>query len=248
MARTDPPTRAVILALRSRLGGKTADEVAQGLGIPKRTVNNILLRAKKHGFDPTAATFTLRPEYINDAPQPGRPKKATETVADIVVSKVCRDRYGREKTCADIAGEIQSEQGIDISASTVYRILRHAGFRKTKPTRKPGLTAQMKQQRLNWCLAHRHWTLEDWKKVVWSDETSVVLNHRRGSYRLWRRAYEAYTKSCIRGRWKGYSEFMFWACFTYDKKGPCHCWATESAAEKKAAAEEVERLNRELEP
>ncbi|KAK1976902.1 hypothetical protein LZ30DRAFT_542009, partial [Colletotrichum cereale] len=100
-------------------GGKTADEVSQVLGIPKRTVNDILSRAKKHGFDPTAPTFSLLPEYIDDAPRAGRPKKVTPTVADLVVRKVCRDRYGREKTCADIAGELQSELNMDISAMTV---------------------------------------------------------------------------------------------------------------------------------
>jgi len=33
---------------------------------------------------------------------------------------------------------------------------------------------------------HQDWSLEDWKKVVWSDETSVILGHRRGGVRVWR--------------------------------------------------------------
>ncbi|KAK2063547.1 hypothetical protein LY76DRAFT_588302 [Colletotrichum caudatum] len=85
MARVDPVTRAIILALRSRIGGKSADEVAKALGIPRRTVENILSRAKKHGFDPAAPTFPLLPEQYQDAPRAGRPKKATPTVADLGV-------------------------------------------------------------------------------------------------------------------------------------------------------------------
>jgi hypothetical protein len=85
------------------------------------------------------------------------------------------DRYGREKSCADLAGEL-SEIGINISATTIWRILKNAGLRKTKPTRKPGLTKKMKADRLAWCLEHQHWTLEDFKNVIWSDETSVVLD------------------------------------------------------------------------
>jgi hypothetical protein len=27
-------------------------------------------------------------------------------------------------------------------------------------------------------------TFENWMNVIWSDETSVVLNHRRGGYRI----------------------------------------------------------------
>ena len=53
-------------------------------------------------------------------------------------------------------------------------------------------------------------------------------------------------KTCIRRRWKGHSEFMFWGCFSYDKKGPFHIWKAESTKEKKAAKEELKLLNKRL--
>lgn len=84
--------------------------------------------------------------------------------------------------------------------------------------------------------------------VIWSDETSVVLLHRRGGYRIWRKADEAFVRSCIRERWKGYSEFMFWGCFTYNKKGPCHCQTPETKKEKEDSITRIEELNKELEP
>jgi hypothetical protein len=161
--------------------------------------------------------------------------------------KVSNDRYGREKTTADLAGELRL-LGISISASTVTRILKAAGYRKTKPTRKPGLTTRMRKERLQWCLDHQDWTLEDWKAVIWSDETSVILLHRRGGYRIWRKAEERVLRSCIRERWKGSSEFMFWAAFSYDKKGPCHCWKPETVKEKEDAEAVLKELNRILEP
>jgi hypothetical protein len=40
---------------------------------------------------------------------------------------------------------------------------------------------------------------------------------------------------------------MFWACFTYDEKGPCHIWEEETVKEKKEAKEWIERVNAELE-
>ena len=43
-------------------------------------------------------------------------------------------------------------------------------------------------------------------------------------------------------------EFMFWGCFSYDKKGPCHIWKPETPAEKKAAQKELDKLNTEREP
>ena len=244
---TDIATRALVVALKSPIGGKTTPQISAFTGLPAYQVNRIYARACQRGFDPNQIPLVIKDEWLEDAPRTGRPTKQTPTNIDLILSKVRRDRYGREKTVADLAGDL-SQLGIDISASTVHRILRKAGFRKTKPTRKPGLTKKMKEDRLRWCLEHKDWTLEDWKNVIWSDETSVVLNHRRGGYRVWRKSDEAFVRSCIRERWKGYSEFMFWACFSYDKKGPCHCWLPELAAEKRQSLVEIEALNQELEP
>ena len=52
---------------------------------------------------------------------------------------------------------------------------------KVKRTVKPGLTAKMKKDRLAFALKYSCWTLNQWKQVVFSDVTSVVLGHRRGS-------------------------------------------------------------------
>lgn len=120
-------------------------------------------------------------------------------------------------------------------------------MRKTKPTRKPGLTPKMREARLKFAMEHKDWTEEDWKKVIWSDETSVVIGQRRGGYRVWRTPEEAFTSSCVRNRWKGYSEFMFWGAFSWDAIGPSHCWQRETAAEKRKSLEVIEQLNKELE-
>ena len=131
---------------------------------------------------------------------------------------------------------------------TIWRCLKRLGFKKTKPTRKPGLTKKMKEDRLQWCLNHEDWTLDDWKNVIFTDETSVVLNQRRGGYRLWRTPDEAFIKSYIRERWKGYSEFIFWGSFSYEKKGPCHCYTLETTQEKKKAEEAIQKINNSLKP
>ncbi|KAL5610411.1 hypothetical protein FOBRF1_006528 [Fusarium oxysporum] len=245
---TDIATRALAVTLKAPSGAaKTTIEIHALTGIAVRTINSIYARAIARGFEPNERPLRLRNEYLEDAPRSGRPRKQTEEAKDLIVAKVSRDRYGREKSAADIAGEL-SLQGIDISKTTVKRNLKAAGYRKTKPTRKPGLTKKMQKERLDWCTAHRDWSVEDWKAVIWSDETSIILLHRRGGYRVWRKADERFLRSCIRERWKGASEFMFWAAFSYDKKGPCHCWAPETAKEKKAATEAIEKLNEELEP
>jgi transposase len=104
-------------------------------------------KAKSRGFDPNARPCRVLDEHIKDAPRSGRPTKQTPKVQEEVLKKVRRDRYGREKTCDGIAIELRLA-GIYISRVTVWRILRIAGLKKTKPTRKLGLTAAMKTARL----------------------------------------------------------------------------------------------------
>ena len=36
---------------------------------------------------------------------------------------------------------------------------------------------------------------------------------------------------------------MFWGCFSFDKKRPCHIWKTETAQEKKDAQKEIDEWN-----
>jgi transposase len=148
MAPYNISTRALLITLKAT--GKSNDEITTLTGIPKRTINSVFARAIKRGFDPCQRPIQLKDEYLVDGMRSGRPSKQKE-FAESVIDTVRTDRYGREKSCADIAGAL-SQSGLDILATTVWRVLRQAGYKKTKPTRKPGLTKKMRQDRLKWCL------------------------------------------------------------------------------------------------
>jgi len=99
------------------------------------------------------------------------------------------------------------------------------------------------KERLAWCLLHKDWTLEDWKRVIWTDETAVVGGNVRGKRRIWRRADEAHDKTCIVVRWKGFSSFMWWSCFTYDRKGPYYVWPDETKEMKQKCEDDLKEWN-----
>jgi Transposase len=166
----------------------------------------------------------------------------TSTAEQQLIDNVKADRAGREKSTEVLAYEYKT------SRSTAVRTLHKHGLSSVKPTRKPGLSNAQRAARLDFCLKHQEWSLEEWKRVIWSDETSVILGQRRGNIRLWREPHEAYERTCIRRRWKNCSEFMFWGCFSWDKKGPYHIWKKETAQERKQADEELLQLNIALEP
>ena len=187
--------------------------------------------------------------YVEDAPRSGRPPKVTEDIKKQVVEVVTKNSTTRQMTTQTIADKINelATTSVTISARTIWNILHSLGYSPYKPTYKPGLTLEAKEVRLKWCEEHKDWTLKDWKNVIWSDETSVTIGGQRGRIRVWRLASEAYEKHCIKRRWKGYKQFMFWGSFSYDKKGPCHIWETETPKEKKEADAWLAEQNRILE-
>jgi Transposase len=203
--------------------GFSTKYVEEKIGIPQQTVARIRKTAFQRGFRPDEDPRILE-HYVEDAKRSGRPKTITEAIEETVLASVREDRSGREKSSEYLGYEV------NISRSSVLRILKRHGLTCVKATRKPILTPKMREARLRFARAHGHWTSENWKQVIRTDETSVVLGHRRGAVRLWRDSKEAYDPTCIRRRWKGFSEFMFWGSFTWYEKGPTHIWKPVSVA------------------
>jgi transposase len=87
----DSHTRAIIVFLKSPFGAKTTAEIAGHLEISPRTVNKIYARAIERGFDPNHKPFSLKPEYVEDAPRSGRPSKQTEEISQSIIRKVHTD-------------------------------------------------------------------------------------------------------------------------------------------------------------
>ncbi|KAL6852131.1 hypothetical protein J3F83DRAFT_564428 [Trichoderma novae-zelandiae] len=105
---TDIATRGAILALKAATDWSST-EISAILGPSVRQINRIYARAVKAGFDPSARPLQIKNAYVADLPKTGRPKKRTEEVSQSITRKVQRDRYGREKSCAAIAGEMRKE-------------------------------------------------------------------------------------------------------------------------------------------
>ena len=145
----------------------------------------------------------LLTSYVTDKPRSGRPLIITPALESAILDIVRKNRYGREKTSFMLA----AEQGI--SSITVLRVLRRNNFRACKITKKPSLTEAIMEARYQFALRYKDWIIEDWKRVIWSDETSVILNSRRRRVRVWRQPNEIFVKSNVRRRFVGAMEFMF---------------------------------------
>ena len=110
---------------------------------------------------------------MDDEVRSGRPLIDSEVVK-LIVDTVTKNSTTRGWSCARIAQEVNEVLGRQaVSPSTVYRTLKKQGYSVFKRIVKPGLTKEQMDERLKWCKAHAWMTLEDWKYVIFSDETSV---------------------------------------------------------------------------
>lgn len=97
-----------------------------------------------------------------------------------------RDRFSSTRSIADVW---LGNQGRPVTIRTVYRRIRGFGLKSYRPHLVLPLTAQHRQQRLEWCRLRMHWIVE-WHKVVFSDESRFCLGMHDGRMRVRRRRGE----------------------------------------------------------
>jgi transposase len=230
----DISTKAQVVLLRQDPRYTNA-QISAITGAKEREISRLVNKATSRGWTPDSP---LLDEHLEDAARSGRPPKATAEVEQQVLAYVRQSRATRSYNCSQIA----KGAGVNIGRETVRKILKNNRFKKVKRITKPGLFALQKEARLEWCKDHQ---FLNWSKVVFSDETSVVLGQRRGGDKVWRQPEEVNDATCRRNRYGGFMSFMFWGCFSYDYKGPCFVWPDkESAKEKAEAIKQLEQLNK----
>ncbi|GFS92009.1 HTH_Tnp_Tc3_2 domain-containing protein [Trichonephila clavipes] len=73
------------------------------------------------------------------------------------------------------------------------------GFRSKMLTCVSLLTARHKVLRLAWARQHRHWTVDDWKHVSWSDESRFQLNREDERVQVRIQPQESMDSTCQQG-------------------------------------------------
>ncbi|CAI9726432.1 transposable element Tcb1 transposase [Octopus vulgaris] len=81
----------------------------------------------------------------------------------------------RRATSRQLAEEMQKVTGKQLSTTTVKTRLLEAGLKSCRAARKPLLTAQNRKRRLLWARAHKTWTVQQWRTVMFTDESRFSL-------------------------------------------------------------------------
>ena len=111
----------------------------------------------------------------------GRPRRLSQSDVRILARAVSTSKV---RTCLEGAKLIKTTLDQDVSAQTVRRSLRAIGFHAVVKKRKPVLKLAHRQARLRFAKRYADFTVEHWKRVIWSDETKI--NRFGSDGRRWR--------------------------------------------------------------
>ena len=69
---------------------------------------------------------------------------------------------------------------------------------------------------MDFALSHKGWTVEDWKQVIWSDETKINCIGSDGMRWAWKKAGEGLSDRLVRATVKfGGGSLMMWGCMAW---------------------------------
>lgn len=118
-------------------------------------------------------------------------------------------KTARKSAIGEIRHELE-EQGIKLSTRTLKRRCYEAGFYCRRPQRKPKLTPTMKKKRKDWAKEVQNFSVDDWRNVCFSDESSFQILNDKSTF-VRRRPGEEYDPDCIVNTVKHPTSVMVWS-------------------------------------
>ncbi|GBL92077.1 hypothetical protein AVEN_102621-1 [Araneus ventricosus] len=95
-------------------------------------------------------------------------------------------KQNRRQTVAQLTTQYNAGPSASVSEHTVQLTLLDMGLCSRRPTRVPLLTKRHRQLHLQWAREHRDWTVDEWKRLAWSDESRFLIHHVDGRVRVCR--------------------------------------------------------------
>ena len=133
----------------------------------------------------------------------------------------CFISSGKAENAVQIARTLSSITNQPISAQTIRRCLKTVGLKAVTKKKMPLLSSRHRKERMDFAVAHKDWTVEDWKRVVWSDETKINRLGSDGKKWVWKKQGENRVGDrLVEGTMKfGGGSVMVWGCMMWEGVG-----------------------------
>ncbi len=100
-----------------------------------------------------------------------------------------------------------------------------------KRATKPLLNQRQRQKHLTWAVEKKNWTVAQWSKVLFSDESKFCISFGNQGPRVWRKSGEAQNPCCLKSSVKFPQSVMIWAAMSSAGVGPlCFLKSTVNTA------------------
>lgn len=203
----DRPEEIAVRALTLLGEGLSQRQVAIRLGINQSTVSRILNRFRETGSN-------------HRRPGQGRPRVTTVRDDRFITISALRQRF---QTSLQLRNELQTVRNVAISRETVRRRLREANLTPRRPATGPFHTRQHRIARLQFSRQYAHWTIPDWRVVLFGDESRIALHSPDGRVRVLRRPGERFAACNISPRVAfGGASVMVWAGVSLEARTELH--------------------------
>ena len=114
--------------------------------------------------------------------------------------------------------QLVAKMELNVSHYTVQRALKALGYQRCVACSRPFITPAQAKKRVEFALAHLAWTVNNWARVVWSDEASFMTGER-GRIFITRRKGEKHCQDCIKSIYRsGRTSFMVWGAIGWGYK------------------------------
>ncbi len=113
-----------------------------------------------------------------------------------------------------------TEAGVKASRATTHRRVKEFGYSCRIPLVKPLLNHRQRQRRLTWAKEKKNWTVAQWSKVLFSDESKFCISFGNQGPRVWRKGGEAHSPSCMKSSVKFPQSVMIWGAMSSAGVGP----------------------------
>ena len=118
----------------------------------------------------------------------GSRERATSAVQDrFLVIQACRNCFS---IASQLRIDLQNTSGVNISTRTIRSRLHEGGLCSRRPCICIPLTRNHHRVWYEWAMDHVHWTLGDWRPVLFTDTSRYCLDFTDRRARVWQRPGE----------------------------------------------------------